>query len=148
MKKTLFVLFALVLLIGNINFVQAADFKVGVVDVTKVVEASSQVQALKREQQAKTQELNNWLTKVRADIAKQKTQANQEALVKKYDAEFVKKQEAIAKAYSAKLQAIDNSITATIVKEGKAMGYDIVIAKNVVFYGGTDITAAIMKKVK
>ena len=147
MKKILLVLL-IALFMSNVSSVKAEGLKVGVVDIAKVVGSSSQVQALKAEQQTKFQELNKWLETVRADIAKQQSKANQEKLIKKYDAEFVKKQEVIRKEYATKLQTIDKSITATIMKEGKAMGYNMVIAKEVVLYGGTDITSAIMKKVK
>ena len=58
------------------------------------------------------------------------------------------KKEAIAKSYQTKLQAIDKSITATIEAQAKAQGYDIVLAKTSVLYGGQDITAAIAKVVK
>jgi len=122
--------------------------KIAVVDVNQVVLKSGQVQALKKEQATKTAELQKWLQGVKADIEKQQTLEGKEKLAKKYDAEFVKKKEAIAKNYQTKLQAIDKSITATIQNTAKTQGYDIVLAKSLVLYGGEDITAAIAKAVK
>ena len=122
--------------------------KMAVVEVTRVVAQSSEVQALKKEQQAKLQELQTWLNTVRADVEKQQTKEGKEKLIKKYDADFAKKQEAIKKDYSAKLQKIDKDITAVIYKEAKAKGYTMVFAKGTVLFGGQDITNDIIKLVK
>jgi len=103
---------------------------------------------LKKEQQTKMQDLEKWLKTVRADVEKQQTQEGKEKLVKKYDAEFAKKKEAIAKDYKAKLQAIDKNITETITTTAKAKGYNMVISKSMVIMGGDDITAEIQKVVK
>lgn len=122
--------------------------KIAVVDVNQVVLKSSQVQALKKEQANKTAELQKWLKTVRADIEKQGTLQDKEKMAKKYDEEFAKKKEAIAKNYKTKLQAIDKNITGAIQNTAKAQGYDIVLSKSSVLYGGDDITAAISKAVK
>ena len=125
-----------------------ANYKVAVVDVNAVVSKSAQVQALKKEQQTKLQELQKWLNNARTDVAKQSTDENKQKLAKKYDAEFAKKQEAIKKNYATKLKAIDKSITATIAQEAKAQNYNLVLSKGSVLYGGDDITASIAKVVK
>ena len=122
--------------------------KVAVVDVQAVVSKSAQVQALKKEQQAKMQELDKWLKSARADVEKQQTKEGKEKLLNKYNADFAKKKEAIAKNYQTKLQAIDKSITDTISAQARAKGYDMVISKGVVIYGGDDITADVQKVVK
>jgi len=126
----------------------AAQCRVAVVNVQAVVESSAEVAALKKEQQQKMQELQKWLTTVRADVDKQSTKAGKEKLVKKYDEEFAKKQAAIRANYSKKLQAIDQNITNVIEQERKLQGYDLVLTKGSVLSGGTDITAAVAKKVK
>lgn len=148
MKKIFVVMSILLLNFAFLNTVKAENLKIAVVNVPKIVEASSQVQALKREQQSKMQEIQKWLDTVRADVQKQSTKENREKLIKKYDVEFTKKQDLINKSYATKLQAIDKSITETITKEAKTLGYNMVIAKSVVLYGGKDITSEIMKKVK
>ncbi|MBQ3311185.1 OmpH family outer membrane protein [bacterium] len=133
---------------GTVAHADAVVKKVAVVDVPAVVAKSAQVQALKKEQQAKMQELDKWLTTVRADVNKQQTKEGKEKLIKKYDAEFAKKKEVISQNYKTKLQAIDKSISTTIVNEAKARGYNLVLSKGVVLYGGDDITAAIQQVVK
>ena len=147
MKKT--ILSALILAGLAIGTASAyAEQKIAIVDVQAVVTKSAQVQALKKEQQAKLQELEKWLKSARADVEKQKTPEGKEKLIKKYDADFAKKKVEIAKNYQTKLQAIDKSISDTIASVAKSKGYDMVIAKGVVVYGGEDITPEVQKSVK
>lgn len=146
MKKTILVT-ALILGLASINPV-SADTRIAVVDVQAVVAQSKQVQALKTEQTKKLEDLQKWLKTVIEDVAKQKTDDGKQKLTAKYNAEFAKKKEAIAKDYQARLQAIDKSISETIAQQAKAKGYDIVLAKGMVLYGGDDITADITKIVK
>ena len=146
MKKT--ILSAVILAGLTLSNAAMAQGKIAVVDVQAVVSKSAQVQALKKEQQTKMQDLEKWLTTARADVEKQKTQEGKEKLLKKYNTEFEKKKADIAKNYQTKLQAIDKSITETIANQAKLKGYDMVITKGVVVYGGDDITADIQKVVK
>ena len=122
--------------------------RIAVVDVNAVVAKSSEVKALKTEQEAKMKELQTWLNTVRADVAKQQTQEGKEKLVKKYDAEFAKKQEAIKSNYSKKLQKIDKDISAIISQEARNQNFEVVLSKGAVLYGGKDITKVITKLVK
>lgn len=146
MKKTI-IAAALILGLAGMNPV-FAEQKIAVVDVQTVVAQSQQVKALKQEQTKKMQDLEKWLTTVKTDVEKQQTQEGKEKLLKKYNAEFAKKKEAIAKDYQARLQTIDKSISDTIAQQAKAKGYDIVISKGMVLYGGDDITADVTKVVK
>ena len=145
MKKTLsLVLTALILGSG----IAMAEQRIAVVDVPAVVAKSAQVQALKKEQQTKMQDLEKWLKTAQADVEKQQSKEGKEKLLKKYNAEFAKKKETIAKDYQIRLQAVDKSITETISTTARAKGYNIVISKGVVVYGGYDITADVQKVVK
>ena len=146
MKKIL-VTTLLLTMIGITSLAMAAS-NIAVVDVPAVVAKSAQVQALKKEQQTKMQELEKWLKTAQTDVEKQKTQEGKEKLLKKYNSEFAKKREAIAKDYQTRLQAIDKSITETISATAKAKGYNMVISKGVVVYGSDDITADVQKVVK
>ena len=145
MKKVLsLTLMALILGSG----LAMAEQKIAVVDVQAVVSKSAQVQTLKKEQQTKMQDLEKWLKTAQTDVEKQQTNEGKEKLLKKYNAEFAKKKEAIAKDYAARLQAVDKSITETISTTAKAKGYNMVISKGVVVFGGDDITADVQKSVK
>jgi len=145
MKKLLLSLSAMVLL-SSISM--AATQNIAVVDVQAIVNKSAQVQSLKKEQQTKIADLEKWLKTAREDVAKQQSKEGKEKLLKKYNSEFAKKKEAIAKDYRAKLSAVDKSITDTITTKARAMGYDMVISKSMVIMGGDDITAEIQKVVK
>ena len=147
MKK----LFATTLLLGTlcVSNLAMAETKIAVVDIQALVGKSAQVQALKKENEAKVKDLQSWLKTAQTDIQKQQTKEGKEKLTKKYETELKKKQEANSKAYAEKLKTIDKSITATIVNEAKAKGYDLVLSKQGdVLYGGVDITNDLMKSVK
>lgn len=151
LKTGLIVAAAFTIGLGFNNFAMSgvpANFKIAVVDVNKVVTESSDVQALKKEQEAKMQDLQKWLNTVRADVEKQSTNEGKQKLAKKYDADFVKKQKTIKKEYAGRLQKIDKNISGVIAKEAKTQDYDMVLAKGVVLYGGEDITKAISKAVR
>ena len=94
------------------------------------------------------QDLEKWLKTAQADVEKQQTKEGKEKLLKKYNTEFAKKKETITKDYAVKLKAIDKSITDTIAAQAQAKGYNMVISKGVVVYGGDDITADVAKVVK
>ena len=50
--------------------------------------------------------------------------------------------------YAEKLKALDSSISQQINDKAKADGYDLVLSKGIVLYGGKDITSEIIKVVK
>ena len=122
--------------------------KIAVVDVQKVVASSSQVKALKTDREAKMKELNTLVTTARTNIAKETNAAKKKELENKYSKEITAKRNSIQKDYAKKLAAIDKSISSVINQKAKAANYEIVLAKGVVLYGGTDITSEITKSVK
>lgn len=135
--------------LATINASCAADTnKIAVVDLQKVVSSSKQVKVLKDEQYKKVTDLEKWLEVAQADIKKQSSEENKQKLIKKYDAELAKKREANTQEYNKKLSEIDASVSQTITNYAKSKGYDMVIAKSNVLFGGIDITNEIMKIVK
>lgn len=154
MKKRNALLFSVVALLTVLAFnnVSMADTiqaqKIATIDVQALVSSSAQVQALKKEQETQAKELEKWLKTAKADVDKQQSEASKERLLKKYNADFEKRKETMAKNYQTKLQAIDKSITATIAEQAKANGYDLVLTKGVVLYGAEDITPMVQKVVK
>lgn len=152
MKKTdLAILSLTAVIIGfGISNIAMSDIsnKIGVVDVPAVVASSQQVQALRKENEQKMQDLQKWIDVAKADVEKQQTQEGKEKLIKKYDADLAKKRDALQKVYADKLQAIDNSISSTINSFASKKGYGLVLSKGVVLYGGEDITPEIQKIVK
>ena len=122
--------------------------KIAVVDVQKVVASSAQVKTLKADREAKIKDLANFVKTARANVAKETNATKKKALEDKYNKELNQKRNAIQKDYTSTLAAIDKSISNVIAQKAKAANYDIVIAKGVVLYGGTDITSEITKSVK
>lgn len=125
-----------------------ANYNVAIVDVQQVVAASAQVKALRKEQQAKAEEISKYVDKARKDVVAATDEKQKKALEEKYSKEFNTKRENLEKEYSKKLAAIDASISKTIAAQAKAGNYDLILAKGVVLHGGKDITAEIIKAVK
>lgn len=134
----------------SLNNIAVSDVtsKIATVDVADVVNSSGQVQALKKEQQTKAKEIMTFVEKARKDVASTTDTKKKQALEDKYNKELSNKKQAMDKNYATKLEAIDKSISAQIASQAKLGGYDIVLAKGVVLYGGTDITDAVKKAVK
>ena len=151
MNKTLGLLAVSLLAAGCLSFnsaVLAKDFTVAVVDVPQVVTSSAQVQALKKEQQAKAEELVKFIENARKDVASITDSSKKKAAEEKYSKELQTKKEKIELEYASKLKAIDASISKQIETQAKTQGYDVVLSKGVVLYGGKDITSEIVKVVK
>lgn len=122
--------------------------KIAVVDVQKLVNKSAQVQAMKKERSAKSKEISQFIKKANDEVKAQTDENKKKALMQKYQKELAAKQEANSKAYKAKLEAADKAISDTIANYAKANGYDLVLPKGTVLYGGVDITEALLKVVK
>ena len=140
--------FVLGVAVNNFAMSDVAAYRVAVVDVPQVVDASSKVQALKKEQQAKAKDLAQFIEKARKDVAGTTDVKKKKTLEEKYTKELNTKREAIEKDYAKKLAETDAAISAQIANVAKANNYDIVISKGVVLYGGSDITAAVKASVK
>jgi len=121
--------------------------RIAVVDVSQVVKSSSQVLALKNEQEAKAKDMITFIEKARKEVAATTDAKKKASLEEKYNKELNAKKEAAEANYNAKLKAIDNSISNQIASQAKLNNYDIVLAKGVVLYGGDDITEAVKQAV-
>lgn len=144
-------LLAAIAVIGGLSFnlaAQAQEFKVAVVDVPQVVNASAKVQALKKEQQAKSDEIIKFIENARKDVSGITDAAKKKSAEEKYTKELQAKKEKMDKEYAEKLKAIDTSISQQIAAQAKLDGYNMVLSKGIVLYGGEDITSKIMKVVK
>ena len=127
---------------------QSNATNIAVVDVQAIVNSSAQVKSLREAQSSKINELNIWLQNAQNEVNAEQDKERQQALLQKYNAEFALKRRDIALQYQQELKAISNSISQTVETEAKKKGYSMVIAKNIVIYGGVDITEDIAKIVK
>ena len=121
---------------------------IAVVDVNKVVGQSKRVQDLKNEQETKVRELNVWLAGVQVDVDSRKSDKEKQTLVAEYNKQFAQRQNEIRDNYTQKLKDIENEITELISKTAQEKGYDMVLSKYVVLFGGDDITEEIMATVQ
>lgn len=147
MKKILGLLVAGALFLGA-GAAQAAEMSVAVVDVPAVVAASAKVQALKKDQQAKAQEIVKFIEKARKDVASITDANKKKTAEEKYNKELMAKKEKMDADYAAKLKELDESISDQIIQKAREQGYNIVLSKGVVLYGGTDITNDVIKIIK
>ena len=147
-KHILIVFLILFFMVTSYQSVFANTQKIAVVDLQKIISSSGQVKALKKEQDAKNKEITNFIKNAQADINKQTKDDAKKKLVEKYEKQLKIKKEANQKEYAQKLQNIDKSITSQIGQKATSMGYTIVIPKNIVIYGGEDITEELIKVIK
>lgn len=150
-KKILFAV-AIAFIMGlSVNYAFSevpVGFKVAVIDVQKLVSTSSQVKNLKTEQAAKNQDLLAFVKNARNDVAKTKDNAKRKALENKYNIQLRTMKKAMDDNYNKKLTEIDLGITKAVEKAAQEQGYNVVLAKGTVLYGGDDITQEIQKVIK
>ena len=131
MKKVLTILSVLTLMMTTTAaFAEPQPPKIAVVDIQKVVAASSQVKALKSSQEAKNKELAAFIKKAQADVNKQTDIKKKKSLAESYEKQLAQKREANLKEYTTKLKAADAAITAQIGKKATELGYTMVLPKS------------------
>lgn len=141
--------FAIGYSINNIAISKASpDYRVAVVDIQKIVANSSEINALKAEQEKQLQNMQTTIDKARADIAKEKDPAKIASLEEKYRKEINEQKLALDTSYNNKLTAIDNKIKTAVVEKARSMNYNIVLPKNTVLFGGDDITEQVSSIIK
>ena len=118
------------------------------VDVQKIIENSTAIQELQADFAPKQAELQQWVSEAQAKVNKYKDGEAKQKLISEFETEFAQKQQAIQKEYNEKLRQIDEDTTKIIKKAAKSKGYCIVLNKNAVITGGTDITDEIIKFLK
>ena len=154
MKKSLLTLalcsfaFGLGFGLNNVAFSNLPASKVAYVNVPKLLSASKVLKSAEDARTKQTQDMLKWYDTASADIQKQTTKAGKEALIKKYEAQLTQKKKTIKESYAKKVNQVDTQLDTAISTKAKAMGYDIVLRKDAVLFGGTDITAQILPLVK
>ena len=144
----IFCAFALGFSVNNFALSSNIQYKVAKVDVQKLVMASPQIIAIKKEQDKKAIELKNWANNAQKQIDAQKDKNKKAELIKKYDKQFKDKMKANADIQKKKLDAAEASINKAIEAKANAMGYNLVFAKGVLLYSGDDITNELVKAIK
>ena len=125
-----------------------SNFRVAYVDVAKIVSNSQQVKALKDEQAKNKAELETFVKNARAAVDKQPNAVRKKQMTENYDRELNAKRKTMQVTYNQKLQKIEASINTVIAQRAKAEGYNLILSKSSVLFGGTDITNSISQYVK
>ena len=94
MKKLLTILSLSALLMTTAAYAAPEAQKIAVVDIQKVVAASSQVKALKASQDAKNKELTAFIKNAQADVNKQTDAKKKKSLAESYEKQLKQKREA------------------------------------------------------
>lgn len=154
-KSKILMVIAVIAVLAGGNLTMASELakpqsgcNVAVVDIAQIVQKSPQINAIQVERQNKLNDLENFVINARKDVAAQKTDDAKKALEDKYNKELNEKKDAIDKDFAKKLVDIDKDITAIIRIKAKKLGYDLILTKNSVIDGGTDITTTIIKELK
>lgn len=150
LKFTAIALAAFVIGMGANNFAMSqlnGVNKIAVVDVQQVVGASSEVSALREENQAKTNELVSYIEKARKDVAATTDADKKKSLEEKYSKELNSKREVFGQEYNKKMMEIQKNILNAVREQAVGNGYDLVLSKDIVLYGGEDITEPLKKSV-
>lgn len=143
MKKSFLV--SLLVFFLTSNYVLAED-SIAVVDLQKIVSASSEVKKLKSEHEKKLEELNKIIINARGEIANETDDKKIVQIEEKYTNEFNAKKSALEKDYNSRLKIIEKNIKDEIARKAQKDDYDYVFSKSVVLYGGKDITDEIRIK--
>ena len=133
---------------NNLAFSDGNDIKIGYVNVDQLLSASKSLKAAEEQRAKQTNEMLKWYDTASADIQKQTTDDGRKKLVKKYEEQLTQKKKTIRETYAKKVAEIDKQLSSSINQKASAMGYNLVLKKDSVLFGGEDITAQILPLVK
>ena len=122
--------------------------KIGIVDVQFLINNTPSVLALRQEQQKNTAELQEWVNKANAEIAKLAKKEEKDNLAQKYRLELTQRQQMLQLEYNQKVQGIDVELTKLIADVAKKEHFDYVFAKGIVVYGAEDLTQKVADALK
>jgi len=153
MKKNfyIFVITVLAFALGySVNNIAISDTapRVAVIDAAQIVSNSSAVKSLKADQEKKVKEMQKTLEQAKAEIAKETDSAKIAELQEKYRNKINEQKLAMDTDYNNRMTKIDTDIKAVIIEKSRNLNYDLVLPRNVAFFGGDDITDLIAKEVK
>ena len=126
--------FVMSLFLGGCSF---GKTNIGVLDVNKVMTDSPQVKAYQDQLNTKGKELSDQLEKDKASLSQEDFQTHQKAA---YD-EFMKVKQDLE-------GQIDSAIKQALEQVAKEKNLGVVVYKNSVAQGGTDITDDVIKKMQ
>lgn len=132
----------------NSKAISDTGYRVAVVDVQALISKSSEVNALKADQQRKIDAMKATVDKAREEISKETDSVKIAQIEEKYRNDINNQKNVLDNEYNAKLKQIDNNIKNLVVTKAKGLQYNLVLPKNIVLFGGDDITNEVAKSVK
>ena len=132
----------------NNSAISFPRYKVAVVDISKVLEKSPELQTLKVSQDKQMKELNTLITKAQSEIINAPDQAKALELENKYKKEIEAKRNVMDNEYNQKIDKITADVKDIIIKEAQKTEYNLVLPTGMVISGGDDITQNVIKDIK
>ena len=132
----------------NSKAISDTGYRVALVDVQELISKSSEVNTLKVDQQKKIDAMKATVDKARQDIAGESDPVKIAQIEEKYRNEINNQKVALDNEYNVRLKQIDGNIRNLVVAKAKGLQYNIVLPKNIVLFGGDDITSEVAKSVK
>lgn len=123
-------------------------YKVAVVDITKVMEKSPDIQSLKISQEKQLKDLDILISKAQNEIANEHDPQKIIQLETDYKKQIETKKEAIDNEYNQKIVQITSNIKKMISNQAKKNDYNLVLPTGMVISGGEDITENVLKEIK
>lgn len=120
-------------------------YKVAVVDITKVMDKSSEMQSLKISQEKQAKELDTLISKAQNELANEHDPNKFVQLEANYKKQIETKRDAIDNEYNKKIIQITSNIKSLISNEAKKTDYNLVLPAGMVISGGDDITENVIK---
>lgn len=123
-------------------------YKVAVVDVSKIMEKSSEIQALKISQEKQMKELDTLISKAQNEIVNAGDENKAMQLESNYKVQIETKKHAIDEEYNKKIVEITNNIKKQIAVQAQKCDYNLVLPTGMVISGGDDITQNVLNQIK
>lgn len=121
---------------------------IAVVNLEQVLEQSPKLNAIRKDNEVKLNELTQWIDEVNKEIDAETDAAKHQKLANQYRKLTSEKEKVIKQEYNNRLKEVDAEITALIDKVAKEHGCNVVFANTSMVSGGKDITDDVIKELK
>jgi outer membrane protein len=150
-KKGILFLFIFFISLLPVKAVETA-YKIAYIDSDRILKEYSAAQDLLRDLAKAEAELNKKILAKRQEIQKakaaKKTETEIQMMAEKIRLELEPEAKRIEDESALKSKEIEDKVDAVIKEFAKKSKYDIVVVKEAVLYGGTDVTDEILTKLK
>ena len=121
---------------------------IAVVNLEQILEQSPKLNAIRKDNEVKLNELTQWIDEVNKEIDAETDTVNHQKLANQYRKLTSEKEKVIKQEYNNRLKEVDAEITALIDKVAKEHGCNVVFANTSMVTGGKDITDDVIKELK